>query len=220
MLASDRDLVVYEPNLFRDAGLLNQRRIAGSATITGTTFVCAEADFAELGVGAGDVVEIDGATLEVLARLSATTLTVSRVRGRPGDAAIPPGDGSVTFALGTCRPQIGLSHERVVRGLGLVPTGFGAGETDVLGRPRAGEEAITNPGALRRLVALGALEMVYLAVASLRGGDDPAQRRSEEYRRQWERERAAAGAWIDTNGDGVPDELRRVSGGAGELARG
>lgn len=219
MLADDRDLVVYEPNVFRDAGVLNQRLFTGIATITGTTLMCGEADFAALGVGPGSVVECEGLTLEVLARPTAVSLTVSRVRARPSDAAVPPGDAVVGFSVVTCRPQVGAAHERVVRGLGLVAEGFGPAELEPSGRPRLGESSITNPSALRRLVALGALEQVFLAVASLRGGDDPAQRRSEEYRRQWERERGAAVAWIDTDGDGVPNEARRVAPASGELAR-
>ncbi len=207
MFATDRDLLAYEPNLFRDVSWLGQRLFAGTCNLIGTTLTAAAADFAALGVEAGHVVVVDGASFEVLARTGATTLTVSRLRGSHDGAAIPPLPGtSRPLMVTTFAPQIGLAHRQALAMLDLRAAATSA-EPDALT-----EAMVMNPGELRAWVALAALHLVYAALGAAAGKSDAAEpERAEMYRRRAAAERARAVARLDTDGDGVADTVRRPS---------
>ncbi len=209
MFASDRDLLALEPNLFRDIGWTSQRLVVGTGSVSGTTLTMSTQDvsFADAGVGAGAVVLVDAAAYEVLARPTATTLTISRLRDDPaGDAVTPSPASGKPVAVYTFRPQIALVHAQILRMLGIEPEAGGAE-----GEP--GESSITNPAALRRLEALGALELVYSAAtppdANFRTSHE--FNRAQVYRERFAAERQRAAAAIDLDGDGVPDATRRCN---------
>ncbi|MEX2218351.1 MAG: hypothetical protein WD749_06280, partial [Phycisphaerales bacterium] len=89
MFAQDRDLLVFEPELPRQVGWVGQRLVSGTGTIAGNdlTLTAQDVTFGAAGVGAGHVVLFDGTPYEVLARPSATVVTVSR---HPADAEAAP----------------------------------------------------------------------------------------------------------------------------------
>ena len=201
MWASDRDLLVLEPGLFRDVLWLGQRLWSGTASVSGTTLTVAGTDLAALGVGAGHVVVVDGAGLEVLARPSATALTVSRPRSAATEAAIPPAAGSgLAAAIATFRPQIAVAHRQVLRMLGLAE---GEGRPGVLG-----ETAVTNAPELVTLEAAAALHVILAAAGGLAGENSALAQRGRFYRELFERERGRVAAQLDTDGDGAADATR------------
>lgn len=202
--AHDRDLLLFEPTLFRDVGWSAQRLLdADGASIAGTTLTTPKGDLAALGVDAGHVVTVDSTALEVVERLSATTLTVSRPRTAVGDPPIPPGDGlSGRLVIATFLPQIGLVHEQLLRSAGVEPA-------DPERRP--GEQDIVNGPALVRCEALGALHLVLSAAAAMVGPTSPMWTRAQLYRDRFNAERARATVEIDLDGDGRADATRRFN---------
>lgn len=207
MFASDRDLIVLEPNLLRDVAWVGQRLVKGDATISGTTLTLSnhDVDFDAAGIEAGHVVLVDGVAYEVLVRLSALTLTVSRVRADLDDAAIPPAPaGPVPMAIYTFAPQMGLVHDQILRLIGVEPQ-----DPVIPGAPT--ESSITNPGMLRRLESLSALHLIYAAASALSPAESPQAARSLMYRTRFGEERERVAVRLDLNGDGYPDATRRLN---------
>lgn len=212
--ATDRDLLVLEPNLFRDVGWVGQRLTKGTGSVSGTTLTVTGADVAldAAGVGAGGVggaghvVTIAGAAYEVIERLSATQLTISRLRASRGDATIPPSAGAAgEVIVHTFAPQIAAAHGQVLAVAGLAEEGS---VQAVKGARHEGQVLVD--AALVRLESLGALALVWAAAAGALGAGTPAQQKAEWYRERFERDRERVEVKLDLDGDGAPDELVRL----------
>lgn len=206
-LALDRDLLTFEPDLFRDAGWAGQRLVSGTGTISGTTLslTAYDVNLEDAGVAGGHVAVVDGVPCEVVGVSTGTTATVSRLRASPADPPITPSPVTgrpVTIA--TMRPQIAAIERQVLRMLGIEPSA-------TPGPGVLGVASITNPEALRRLTALGTLHLVFAAAAALTPPESPHWVRAELYRARFARERHAVAALIDADGDGVPDSTRRLN---------
>lgn len=202
MFARDRDLLLIEPGLMRDAGWAGQRVLEVTGSVSGTTLTIASGSLSAAGVEAGFVALIDGLAVEVIERISSTQATVSLMRASTASMPVtPPTASNRPVKVYTFGPQIAMVHRQVLSMVGIDPDG--AGELT--------EASITNPGALVRLEALGTLHLVYAAAgAPGRGGEAMAQR-AEMYRRRFAEERERAVAVIDTDGDGVGETTRRPS---------
>jgi hypothetical protein len=205
-LARDRDLLVLEPNLFRDLAWVGQRLSRGTGTISGTTLTIASPEVLldAAGVSAGHVVVVGGVAYEILARLSGTQLTISRIRDDAAGAAIPP--TAVTNAecvIATFGPQIALAHAEIVRMAGLEFGGTAAAV--VAGVSEA--NIVREPGVVR-FEALGALAIIWASASGLLGQDSPGAERSRWYQDRFVNERSRVGVRVDTNGDGVAEEVR------------
>lgn len=196
MPATDRDLLVIEPLLFRDVGFAATTLVRGTGSIASGVLTISGGNLPSLGVAPGHVAVVDGVPLEVLG-LSGAGATVSLLRLSAGAAPITPGNQSNKPAsVASFGPHIRLVHEGLLRDLGLdAPT---AGAT---GGP--GESAITNPESLTLAGALGTLFMVWAAVDSQRGRE-----RTEHYRRRFNDERSRVRVLVDLDGDGLPDCAR------------
>ena len=207
MFATDRDLVILEPNLFRDVGWVGQRLCKGTATISGTTLTMSGVDVAldAAGIGAGHVVCVGGTSYEVIARLSASTLTISRPRGSVTDPILPPSAATAVEAfVTTFVPQIAIVERQILRMAGIEPEDTAP---DALAA-----SAIVNPGSLTMLTALGALHLVYAAAgASAGGAADWMSERAAMYRERFGAARQSVRVLIDLNGDGVADATRRLN---------
>lgn len=209
--ATDRDLLLFEPDLFRDVGWAGQRLVSATGAISGTTLTISayDVDLAAAGVTTGHVVVVDGAAYEVIERLSATTATISRLRASEADPTIPPSPvtGKPT-AIHTFAPQMAMIEHQVLRMLGIEPTLT----PEALGDPTAVTAAsIKNPEALSRAVCFGTLHLVFSAAAALSPPDSPNWVRADLYRNRFINERQRAAAMIDTDGDGIPDATRRLN---------
>lgn len=214
MLADDRDLLVLEPNLFRDLVWIAQRVVSGTGSVTGTTLTMTAQDtgFDAAGVDAGAVVTVDGASYEVVQRVSASVLTVSRPRAAVTDPAIPPLPASARpVAVMTFRPQLALAQRRVLRLLGLEPGQSGVTPPGTGAGLALGEGALLNPEAARLATALDALHQIYAAAAAAGARDSFAAGRAEWYRARFEAERGRVRAQLDTDGDGTADTLRTLN---------
>ena len=208
MFATDRDLLAFEPTLFRDVMWISQRLVDGMATISSSVLTMSSADaaFDAAGVTAGHVVFINGVSYEVLERLSSTQLRLSRPRPTADGVQIPVANiGAATAArVATFAPQLAHVHDQLLRMLGIEP-----GEASAPGPPA--EADITNPEALMRAECLGALHLIFAAAGALAPADSPTNQRAEFYRMRYAQERERAAAEIDLDGDGQPDAIRSLN---------
>lgn len=153
MFSRDRDLVVYEPGLFRDVGWAGQRRLSATGSVSGTTLTLASGSLMAAGVEAGQVVLFDGVTLEIVSVEGASTATVSLVRGDIGGSAVPPVAASdKPMEIYDFSPQRAIVHRQILTMLGIDSPGETGGGVD--------ESMVTNPGALTRLECLGSLHLI------------------------------------------------------------
>lgn len=208
MFATDRDLLVIEPQLFRDVGWTGQRLVKGTGDVSGTTLTLTSQDntFAAAGVGAGHVVLVDGVAYEVIARVSATMATISRLRSDPEGAVIPPAPVSgKAVVVSTFAPQIGMAHRDILGQLGIDPdeSGDGVRESDIL-----------NPGAFREVEAMGAVIMVLhgsgMGAAAVDSEASARLNRARALQDVYASTLRRIGAQIDTDGDGVADAMRHA----------
>lgn len=211
--ATDRDLLVLEPNLFRDVGWVGQRLSRGSGTIAGTTLTIASPEVAldAAGVGAegaGHVVVAAGVSYEVVTRLSATQLTISRLRESIASDIIPPTPAatSVECTIATFAPQIAMAHAEIVRLAGVEAAGSAAAGVGAID-----ETTILKEAGVIRLEALGALAIIWAGASGLLGAGSPGHQRSEWYRERFVKERERVGIRLDLDGDGVADEVRGLN---------
>ncbi len=210
MFATDRDLLVVEPNLFRDVVWIGQRlcKATGSTLNTTLTVSDADVDFVDAAIAPGHVVTVDGAACEVIERISATELTVSRLRADPADLPIPVTPATdkpvliVTFA-----PQLRLIHHQILRMLAVEPSGPSTPTSPT----SPTESSITNPADLIPVEVFGTLFLILSAASATTGPQSPLGIRAAFYRALFSQERASTHAQLDLDGDGNPDTIRRMN---------
>lgn len=205
MLAHDKDLLALEPGLFRDASWVGQRLVVGTASVSATTLTLTSQDvnFEQAGVGAGSVVLIDNEPAEVIARTSATVLTVSKLRAGGDEPSIPlPTASAAAVRVFTFRPQLELVQRQVLRMLGLEPDAPAPA-----GQPTT--EHIANPEALRPVIAVGAVHLALVAASALSGELSPLRQRADMYRRMYALQRERLVVRFDMQGDGSAEFVRR-----------
>jgi hypothetical protein len=214
MFAQDRDLLALEPNLFRDVGWSGQRLVAGVGTVGGTTLTMTSQDVTleAAGITNGHVVLVDGTPYEVIARLSATAATISRVRPGLDEPEIPPSPVTAKpVTIHTFAPQIAAVHSQILKLLGIdaaaVDTGPDTGQVK--------EADITNPDSFRAVEAMGALYHAYCIAAGPGTADLAGSlastwiNRARMWRDRYAEALRGTGAQIDLDGDGKPDATRR-----------
>ncbi len=201
--STDRDLLLYEPTLFNDLPWVCQQRLSVTdGEVSGTTLTSIAADFELAQVEAGGVVLIDKTPVEVVERVDAMTLTVSLLRARLSDAAIPPGDGaSKAVIVRTFAPQAELVCASLLRMLGL--------DSEDPEQP-LDADAVVSLSLMARLEMLGTLERVFSSAAALTGNNDGLLFKAAEYRRRLLEAASRSPVQVDTNGDGLPDEKRYI----------
>lgn len=202
--ATDRDLLVLEPLLFRDIGWSAQRLVeTGDASATGAVVQSASSDFGVAGVQPGMVAVLDGVPLEVLEVTSATSLTVSRLRPVGDATAIPPMSGTgLGLTISTFGPQLELVHAQTMRSLGIEPSDDSA---------VPGASDIVNPGAVAMVESLGVLHLILSAAAAMVGESSPMWAKARMYRERFDAARRRAVVEVDLNGDGAADAARRMN---------
>jgi len=205
MFTHDRDLLLFEPNLFGDVAWIGQRLLDSTGTISGTTLtVAAPPTLEDMLIDAGHVAVVNQVPYEVIERLSPTEATVSRPRADPEGPVIPPIEVTdEPTSVHTFVPQIALVHSQVLQMIGIPPN------DEELDGPT--EQDVTNPGDLTRLESLGALHLIFSAAAALAPETSPLRARAEMYRDRFAAERRRAVARLDLNGDGLPDASRRLN---------
>ena len=207
MFARDRELLILEPSLVRDVGWAGQRLVSGTGDVLGTTLTMSNQDvgFDLAGVDGGFVVVVGGVVYEVVARLSNTQLTISRMRGNDSGAVLVPSPTTgASVEVLTYVPQIGVVHEQMLAMVGI--------DAQAQAGPGVVTEAsITNANELRVYEALGALHLVYAAASALVDENSAVGYKAKMYRERFAAQRGLVVVKIDSDGDGVADVARRPS---------
>ncbi len=199
MFASDRDLLVIEPGLFREVLWNGQRLLSGTGNLSGTTLTLTGGSFTESGIAAGHVVLVDSVPMEVVSVQSATVATVSIVRGYAQSAVVPGADATgAVVEVYTFGPQIGIVDRQVLSMVGI----------DVDDPDGLGESAVTNPGALVVLEALGALHLIYASAGAPGRGGEAYLERAKVFQQRFSMQRGHVTAMIDLDGDGIAETRR------------
>jgi hypothetical protein len=202
-LVTDRDLLIVEPSAFVDAASAATVLLsAADGGVSSETLTSASSNFATLGIDSAHVIVVAGQPLEIVQRLSATQLEVSRPRAASADAKIAPGNGSnQAFSVPTFARLIAQTQFDLLQALGARP--------DDPSLPLA-EDDVLNPEPLSRLIALRALERVF-ALASAHDPDDASLAgRSAVLAAQAADLAASTVILLDLDGDGEADATRRV----------
>ena len=199
MFAMDRDLLVVEPGLYRDVKWNGQRLLGGVGDLSSTTLSLTSGSFVDGGVGAGHVVLVDSVPMEIVEVVSATQATVSIMRGDTGSNVIPGTSAAgVSVEVFTFGPQIEIVHRQVLAMIGIDgddPEGLG-------------ESAVTNPGAMVVLEALGALHLIYASAGAPGRRGEAFLDRGKMYQQRFSTERSRVTALIDLDGDGIAETRR------------
>lgn len=210
--STDRDLLVYEPTLFNDVPFAAQQRVeVYDAEVVGTTVFSISADFVQAQVEPGHVVLIDRLPFEVVQRIDGMTLSVSLLRNRTTDTALPRTGGDAAglpLVMRTFAPQAAVVRESLLHLLGI-----DEGLADSLTA-----DAVVSLSSMARLETLGTLERIYSSAAALTGNNEMLLFKADHYRRRLLAAASRTPVSIDTNGDGLPDEKRYL--GMSRLVRG
>ncbi len=199
MPATDRDLLVVEPLLFRDVGFAASTLARGTGSITAGVLTISGINLPSLGVTTGHVAIVDGVPLEVLAP-SGSGVTVSLLRLSSSASPITPGNqASKPASVASFGPQIRLAHNRLLQSLGLDDA-----TAQAMNGPN--EAAITNPEALTLAGTLAALAFIWAAADSER-----ARLRADQYDRRARDEAQRVRVLIDLDADGLPEAARTVN---------
>jgi hypothetical protein len=208
VFCNDVDLLYWEPDLLKEAALASQMLDTGSGDVDGTAFVASTGgSFIDQKIEAGQVIVLSGTIsgcFAITAVTDATHLQISVLYDElfPQSGSAPPSVGvgtasGLTYVIRSFWAQRKVVSELLMQAVGIVP-GTSEEETAV----------ILNPQALRRVCALGTLQMIYSALAA--AATEPAQLnvRADLYERLYLRALLAAQVDLDLNGDGLVDSRR------------
>jgi hypothetical protein len=214
MFATDRDLWILEPRLFDDIAFSAQTRLVNQpCTVSSgsTQLAFTDINLESLALTPGMVIALTGyGRFEITAVVSPTTLAVSRLRASSDAPAIPipaPDDSETTATVLTFAPQIDLAHRGLLALLGIQPGS--PPETPLPGTVYASQ--ITNPSALVRAEALGAMHLIYSAASALAPSGTLHTDRAHMYAQRAATERHRITAHLDLDSDGLPDTTRSPS---------
>ncbi|WP_432798404.1 hypothetical protein [Poriferisphaera sp. WC338] len=201
--STDRDLLVYEPSLFKDVAFVGQQVVSVTdGVLSGTSLQSITADFVEADIETGHVAMINNVPFEVVNRVSANELEVSLLRTQLSDSAIPGQDGSgLAVTVHTFGPQISVVHEGLMTLLGA--------DRDEPGKVLS-DDAVVSVTVMARLETLGTLERIYSGVMVFGEASEDVLLRANRYRRMFEEARARAIVMVDIDGDGYADERRSL----------
>lgn len=202
--ATDRDLLVLEPNVFRDIGFASQRLAKGSdGVITGTSLYSPTCNFVDSQVTTGHVIVVESIPYEVIECISEHTLTISRLRSDPNGVPIIPVSGiSLTFEIMSFTPQLEMVHLQIMRTIGI-DMDYSDGELT--------EDDIINYSDFIPIEAIGALHILFAGASSLIGDNGTLWGKAELYKKRFETARSRVKAMIDIDGDGRADTVRYLN---------
>ena len=200
---TDTDLLHWEPGLLRSATFASQTLMSGTCDLTGTTFTLASGSFTASHIEANQAIALDGTIngcFPIVSVNSATQLTLSvlyvQLFDENPEASPIASATALPFSIRTFWPQRVVISEMLMQAIGL-----DADESD----------KITNPDALRRPCVLGAIQMIYSALAA--AAEEPAQLivRADLYERLYRRALRNTKVELDLDGDGYGDVVRALN---------
>ncbi len=173
----DVDLMVWEPGIFGASGFAHQALVKNAAgTLAGTAL---SMEVGVLGaVAPGMVAMVEGSGLaqlwEVTAVADASHATVSSLRGRADEGAVPGlVSGAVTATVVSFRPQIAAIGDEL---LGLIGVASGRGEAG---------ETVEQARGFRMACVFGVLAAVFRVLAAAEGASAVEAAKRDYYERRY-----------------------------------
>jgi len=215
----DRDLVKWEPFLFRDCRWGGQTLSQGQGSLSSSQLADSGGLFVIRQVKPGHVAYLytpDGeyptGSYEITAVNGEGMLTLSVIRGSEQDAVIPVADyADIHYRIVSFDPQSYEAGVQLLEYFAIAMTETAAGE---------GAEPIANRQALRQAAVFAVLAAVLAAQAreeSEAGEADRYWERSSRYQQLFQTSRTKIRLLIDRDGDTHADEA--LSGGSPQLRR-
>ena len=204
-LITDRDLLLVEPSVFTAAATASATNIltATDAAVAGTTLSSATSDFAAAEIDAAHVAVFDGEALEIISRLSATQLDISRPRAASTDVKIAPTAGSnKTLKVNTFARLIDRTQRDLLQALGM--------RDDDPELPLDADDVV-NAADLGHVLALRVLSRAFAAAVALDPETASLADRAALYAAQADAAAASLAVLIDTDGDGIADQTRHLN---------
>ncbi len=200
--ATDRMLMVLEPNLFREVQFAGQvmLSVADGSTV-GTTLSTVSGNFVAAQIGVGQVALVDDVPVEVLEVVSQFLMTVSRLRPDiDGDAIAPIAGFGQQVVVTTFGAQLEIVHGQLLRAFGI----------EVMSTTGAVQAAdVVNVREVALVEALGALYQVYTGASALVGNEATGlERKAALYRERYLAGRERLVVQLDLDGDGLADASR------------
>jgi hypothetical protein len=207
-LCTDTDLLAFEPWLFRDAAFASQLLSSGTGNLAATSFSRAGGSFVDDHVSADCVITLLGEVIgcyPIVSVVGDTALVISTLHeglfpesGQPVPSPVGSGN-NLSFAVRTFAPQRLIASQVILGAAGV--------DDD----PNVAAETLLVTPAIRHAAALGALQLIYSALAA--ASADPAElsRRADYYERQYRRALMRLTVGFDANGDGVADVTRALN---------
>jgi len=176
---TDRDLLMFEPTLCRDAGWVAATLARGTCTLSSGDLSIAGVDPGSRDIVAGQLVVVSAETYEITAVPGGGTAggSISVSLPRPSDSGvpIPPADATGLAQVLTFARHIEAAHEIILQQLGIA----GMTAADLLHESR-----ITRTANIKLVEACVALELIFAAAAGASGPASAARQRSEFYSRR------------------------------------
>jgi len=203
----DRDLLSVEPIIFLVSGFPSQELAAGSdGVLSGTTFTSASCDFEAAGTQPGMVLctyttcPSEGRALEILAVQSATTLTVSVLRGDDEATSVPPPSGqNLSFYIRTYNSQVRTTSSMLSEKLRQLAEVAGIDTADY-----------ADSAQLRITAVYAALGDIFVARAENAAAYDANWIKARHYCNESRRLQLQLRLVVDADGDGLAEQTRTL----------
>ncbi len=207
-LITDRDLLLMEPTLCRDAAVAATVLASGDATLSAGVLSIDGVNPAARGVLPGHLAVVGEQVVEIVS-VSETDMTVSLIRSEAAGPLLLPASAPLTTArVLSFDHHTAMAHRLILSQLGI----DGLDPADLLH-----ESNITSTQNLRLVEVCTALEFIWCTVAGAAGQGSAAAERSAFYSRRVERLAPVAVAEYVT---GESTIRVRLSTGARQLVRG
>jgi hypothetical protein len=207
---TDADLLAWEPAIFLESAFAHQALLKDApATLAGTTLTLSAAVLATAGILPGMVAQVttgDGALTqlaEIAGVESPTVASVSALRGRSADPAIPPlTQGAVKVTVVSFRPQIAASGDALLALVGVQSS------RDADATPASADLSGFGPAC-----GFAALAALFRTLTESKHATNLVFSKHDFYDGLARAARQTLSATIDQDGDGIP-ETRVYSGSA------
>jgi hypothetical protein len=203
ILINDRDLLVRDPSIFIGAAEgATHVWTATDGVVSGTGFTSASSNFVNLGIDFGHVAVINDVPCEVVSRLSATQLSVSKPRSLASDPVIAPAAGSAqTLKIFTFKRLSDMAQAWALGTLGIDSTDPN--------QPLSALDVV-DLEALRHVVALRTIRHAWSIAAAISPDDASKQQQASTAVERLAEARQHVKVLLKLDGDEHPDTMRRM----------
>lgn len=203
LFCTDADLLLWEPNLAREASFASQTKLTTTGSIAGEKLTIASGSLASAAVAINDIVAVEGSLagcFPIVGIESSTICDLTIITQNAYENGQPtplPSASDLEIRFCTFYAQ-----RRIVSDVILALAHLTESQA----------EQITNPETLRRATVLGTLQMIYNALAAVSGETSAGlQVRASLYERLYRRAIRVVQIELDLDDDGQADCARQLN---------